>query len=74
MNDKDHRETDPDDRARASDDRVGEKVDVLKKTFGLAPETARMTAEDSDASGMRNPASDDVEADRIAAAKATEKD
>ena len=67
MNDRN--DTGRNDGARTIEDEVSDQQGILKKTFGLSDETARITAEDKVASRMRNPASDDVEADRIAAAK-----
>ncbi|MBD5633147.1 MAG: hypothetical protein IAI49_01610 [Candidatus Eremiobacteraeota bacterium] len=54
----------------ALEDAVSEHEQTLGDTFGLSPETARAAAEDTLSSGMRNPASDAVEAERIAAAQA----
>ena len=65
----DRNDTGRNDGARTIEEEVRDQAGILKSTFGLAPETARITAEDKVASRMRNPASDDVEADRIAAAQ-----
>jgi hypothetical protein len=56
---------------RTIDDVVSEKQRVLEATFGLAPETAHATAEDSVASRMRQPSSDAKEAERIEDAKSS---
>ena len=69
----DRNDTGRDDGDRTIEEEVRDQADLLQKTFGLAPDTARITAEDKVASRMRNPASDDVEGERIAAAKADER-
>ncbi|MBD5604262.1 MAG: hypothetical protein IAI48_04125 [Candidatus Eremiobacteraeota bacterium] len=70
MNDR-NEDTGTSDVARTIEDKVRDHAQVLEKTFGLDSDTARITADDNVATGMRKPASDDVEAERIAAAKAT---
>ncbi len=68
MNNRD--ETGRDDGDRTIGEEVADQATTLKEGFNLSPETARVTAEDKVASRMRNPASDDVEQQRIAAAQA----
>jgi hypothetical protein len=68
MNDR--TDTGRDDGARTIEDEVSDQTQLLKDTFGLSHETARVTAEDKVASRMRNPAPDDVDEARVAAAKA----
>jgi hypothetical protein len=58
------------DGERTISEEVGEQAKLLEQTFNLSPETARVTAEDKVASRMRNPASDDVDDARAAAARA----
>ncbi len=66
------RSTDPrrNDGDRTTAEAVDDRADIYKKTFGLAPETARLVAEDTVASRERNPASDDVDEARAARARA----
>jgi hypothetical protein len=58
-----------DDGADADEVEIREGAELLEKTLGLSPQTARASSEDQAVSGMRKPASDGVEAERIAAAQ-----
>ena len=60
-----------DDHDKTIGEAVGERADLLKKTFNLPPETAQVAAENKIAKGMRAPASDDVDNERAAEARAT---
>ena len=59
-----------DDRDKTIGEAVDERAEVLEKTFNLSPETAQVAAENKIAKGMRAPASDDVDKDREAQARA----
>ncbi|GAC1310636.1 MAG: hypothetical protein NVS2B3_08040 [Vulcanimicrobiaceae bacterium] len=62
-----------DDGRQTIEEAVEDHAKIYAETFGLSPETARLTAEDSVASRERNPASDDVDEERAARARAQEK-
>ncbi len=60
-----------DDHDKTIGEAVDERAEVLKNTFNLSPETAQVAAENKIAKGMRAPASDDVDREREAEARAT---
>jgi hypothetical protein len=58
-----------DDGSHPGEAEIRDGADLLEKTLGLSPQTARASSEDQATTGMRKPASDRVEAARIAAAQ-----